>query len=119
MSESTKLPEIANSCYILDDEGNPIPCPDLIEWAKWFENSNNRQLKKDLVGKYWVSTVFLGLDHNFLEGEPILWETMIFSESEDQNKYEGYQERYITKKEAIEGHQKAIEMIKEDSKNEI
>lgn len=118
MTEITKLPEIrCPGRYILDVDGNPIPCDDLITWGKWLENPNNRQVKKDFVGKYWVSTVFLSLDHNFLEGEPILWETMIFSESEDETKYDGYQERYSTRQEAIEGHQRAIEMIEKDGKN--
>lgn len=55
-----------------------------------------------------VSTVFLGLDHNFGSGgPPILWETMIFNvETEDGYQF---QERYSTREEAIAGHAAAVE----------
>jgi hypothetical protein len=68
-----------NPCgrYILDDSGNPKPEPDLIKWGTWFEKGN-RIVKQDQIGDVWVSTVFLGLDHSFGGGPPILWETMTF-----------------------------------------
>ena len=50
-----------------------------------------------------VSTVFLGIDHSFGEGPPILWETMIFDGPHDQ-----FQERYTSKEEAIAGHERAM-----------
>lgn len=32
------------------------------------------------LGKFYISTVFLGIDHNFLgKGGPILFETMVFA----------------------------------------
>ena len=69
-----------NPCghYILDADGNPRPEPDVIKWATWFEKGN-RIVKQDQIGEVWVSTVFLGLDHDFTgKGPPILWETMTF-----------------------------------------
>jgi hypothetical protein len=49
-------------------------------WARWFAGAA-RIVKQEQVGESWVSTVFLGLDHNFSgEGPPILWETMVFGE---------------------------------------
>lgn len=64
--------------YMLNDQGEPIVAPDLITWAVWFECAN-RVVDRTYMGNAEVSTVFLGLDHNFSgEGEPILWETMIF-----------------------------------------
>lgn len=64
--------------YILDKRGEPIPEPDLFRWGRWFEYQN-RIVKQENVGRSSVSTVFLGLDHNFCdEGPPILWETMVF-----------------------------------------
>lgn len=35
------------------------------------------------AGACWVSTVFLGLDHNFGSGEPLLFETMAFLLDDD------------------------------------
>lgn len=64
------------------------------------------------VGKYWVSTVWLGIDHSFLEGPPIIFETMVFevkiSDGPQTLGSELYCDRYSTEQEAIEGHNKAI-----------
>jgi hypothetical protein len=72
--------------YILDKNGEPKPAKDLMEWAGWFSNdSNNRIVKKDKINNLEVSTIFLGLDHNFSsrhDAVPILWETMIFNDNE-------------------------------------
>ena len=53
-----------------------------------------------------ISTVFLGLDHAFGSGPPILWETMIFGGLLDE-----FQERYATKAEALAGHQQARRQV--------
>ena len=64
--------------YKLDARGEPIPEPDLRKWAEWCETAD-RRVAKDYIGSAEVSTVFLGLDHNFSDrGNPILWETMVF-----------------------------------------
>jgi hypothetical protein len=93
--------------YILDEHGQPVPEPDTLRWAKWFETAN-RVVRQDRVEDIVVSTVFLGLDHNWYEGahEPILWEAMIFGGVEDQ-----YQRRYSSLKDAEEGHIQALMMI--------
>ena len=87
--------------YILVD-GNPVAEPDLITWGKWMQ-TGDRIVKKDKVGEARVSTVFLGLDHRFGKGPPLLYETMIFGGPMD-----GYQEQYATVEEAREGHDEAL-----------
>ena len=68
--------------YVLIGQ-TPIPCTDLLEWARWFE-SGDRHVGTTVVGDWDVSTVFLGHDHNFSrmlgdsESPPILFETMVF-----------------------------------------
>ena len=48
------------------------------EWSVWFSTAD-RHVAKTQVGEYWVSTVFMGLDHNFSgRGAPVLFETMTF-----------------------------------------
>lgn len=48
-----------------------------------------------------VSTVFLGLDHNFrAAGPPILWETLVFGGVLD-----GEMRRYASREAALLGHQ--------------
>ena len=65
--------------YILNNKGEAVPEPDLITWARWFEDSwPTRSVAHEEVGGYTVSTVFLALDHQFGDGPPLLWETMVF-----------------------------------------
>jgi len=94
--------------YILDANGNPVVCTDLIEWATWYETAEFRRLAFDQVGEVKISTVFLGLDHNFaMTGPPILWETMIFGGPFDRELY-----RYTTRDLALIGHAEALLMVK-------
>lgn len=46
-----------------------------------------------------ISTVWLGIDHSFGFGKPLIFETMIFGGPADQ-----YQDRYSTLAEAEAGH---------------
>lgn len=93
--------------YILDNNNNPVAKP-VLEAAQWLDdNDHRRTLKRDEIGDILVSTVFLGLDHAWLnEQTPVLWETMIFGGEHDQ-----YQERYTSHKDALEGHEKALTLI--------
>lgn len=83
-------------------------------FRKGFSYENRFDLKTK-VEKYTVSTVDLGINHQFEENLPPLWyETMIFNwEDENDNFFEDYQERYTTEEQAIEGHKKAIKYVKE------
>lgn len=65
--------------YLIDENKNLIPC-DLITWAKQFDDTDNRRVKNETINGYRVSTVFLGIDHSFEEGELHLFETMVFDE---------------------------------------
>lgn len=93
-----------NGQYILNGK-TPVECNDLMEWARQMEGKN-RVVDQFQFGDVKVSTVFLGLDHSFGDGEPLLFETMIFGGEHDQ-----YQDRYSTWDEAVEGHKKACELI--------
>ena len=64
--------------YILDASGRPVVEPDFLKWAAFFEDAKNRVVAQHMVGSVKVSTVFLGLDHQYGDGPPILWETMVF-----------------------------------------
>lgn len=90
--------------YILNGH-TPLIEPDTIKWAQWFEKAN-RIIKSDIVLGSHISTVFLGLDHSFMGGPPMLFETMIFGGEQDS-----YQERYSTWDEAEKGHQEALELV--------
>ena len=97
--------------YILDENNKPIKST-VIEASQWQKiNLDKKAVKQEYIDDVFVSTVFLGLDHSFPWNEdktPVLWETMIFGGEHDQN----YQERYSSYEEALEGHQKAVELVK-------
>jgi hypothetical protein len=79
---------------------------DLMRWAEWFETAD-RHVKLTEQGDVRVSTVFLGLDHNFSDrGPPILFETMAFVGDDSVG-----QERYATWAEAEEGHARWVAQV--------
>jgi hypothetical protein len=82
---------VTNFHYILDEHGEPKAEPDMLAWARWFQASfMARVVKQDLLSDgSVVSTVFLGLDHQFGSGPPILWETYHFSKLPDGNVLHG------------------------------
>ena len=92
--------------YILEGK-EPKPVDDASEWGRWFEKADRHVAKTELRNRVIVSTVFLGLDHSFGGGIPILFETMIFG-----GKHNHYQERYATWEEAEAGHLRAIKLVK-------
>ena len=92
--------------YILDEQGKPVQETDILRWAEWMEQTE-RHVAEDYIGSIRISTVFLGLDHSFIGGTPVLYETMIFGAQ-----YDGYQRRYHTRDEALRGHSEALLLAK-------
>lgn len=88
--------------YVLDTTGRPVEVEcknteELFKWAVAFEKNDHR-VAWDEIGGVQVSTVFLGIDHNFFrEGPPILFETMIFGDPNNEE----FQRRYRTRAEAV------------------
>ena len=75
-----------------------------MEWASWFEDFNNRRVALWEFGPLRVSTVFLGLDHNFFRsGPPLVFETMAFLGGAEL-----LQTRCATWMEAEEQHREAL-----------
>jgi len=98
--------------YILDENNKPKKA-ELLEWANWNGQVDVRKVKFDSIengtGKINISTVFLGLDHNFDDnGPPLVFETMIFGGIHDQ-----YQDRYSTFEEALAGHETALKLAQD------
>lgn len=102
------------STYILNEAGEPVRINNPVEWGKWYERSSvpqvpgSRIVAQQNVGGLFVSTVFLGIDHNFGgKGGPVLWETMVFRGTEVV-----HQDRYTTRQDAEAGHQAALELAR-------
>lgn len=94
-----------NGRFVLNERGDAVAEPDLMKWGAWMETAERHLALDKLPNGAKVSTVFLGLDHSFDEGVPILWETMIFGGQHDQEQW-----RYATRDEALKGHKKAVEL---------
>lgn len=82
---------------------------DLMEWAKWLESADCHVAKDESHGVR-VSTVFLGLDHSFGSGPPLLFETMVFG-----GKLDGEMDRYHTWQEAETGHEAMKKRVEESA----
>lgn len=109
-----------NTKYILKGK-KAVPVEDALEWGNWFETADKERVVKQqtLKSGMWISTVFLGLDHNFGGGKPLLFETMVF-DTNDKKKYkigdnehesigeEMETNRYSTWEEAEAGHKKLV-----------
>jgi hypothetical protein len=108
--EIAKLEErvVKTRKYLLNSAGEPVLEPDLLTWARAFEELD-RRVKAEQVGEFWVSTVFLGVDYNHDENDqPILWETMVFIkgkhdcfESIDMDRCSGGREQALAMHEAM------------------
>ncbi len=116
--------------YILDGSGNIVPCDDVMKWSYWYEKSD-RKIDSSVVEDCSISTVFLGLDHNYSgNGDPVLFETMVFvndkkikrrgkaKEKRDLLfKVDNYTRRYCSSKEALKGHREVeAYLVKEYAK---
>ncbi len=93
--------------------GQSVQPVSLGEWATSMEHEN-RRVRLTRIGPFEVSTVFLGLDHNFSGvGPPVIFETMTFlrgveSGEEIDNEQDG---RSCTWTEAEAMHQRAVDWI--------
>lgn len=94
--------------YYYDRKGRPV---EMMEWARLFEASPDgyRFVGKTTIGPYLVSTVWIGLDMNFGDGPPLIFETMIFGPGE----LGGYQWRWPTEEAALAGHDQAVAAVME------
>ena len=85
----------------------PVPCDDLMTWAMAFEGTD-RRVGWDVVDDVTISTVFLGLDHNYRDyGPPILFETMTFIGDTPESLW-----RYSTWDKAAAGHKAAVDAVR-------
>ena len=97
--------------YILE---NKIPKRvSLRKWAEWF-SENDRIVKQEHIGDIFISTVFLGLDHNHWGGNPHLFETMVF----DENDNDIYCTRCSSWDEAEKMHEDAIQWVNDGCKDD-
>ena len=80
------------------------------KWVKVFENNNSYMViqQTEVSHEIRISTVFLGINHNFRGTTPILFETMIFG-----GEYDRHMWRYTNIKKARAGHRRALALVME------
>lgn len=90
----------------------PEACSDIYRWAKWYENSDRHVADTEVEEMIRVSTVFLGIDHNWsLNGDPVLFETMCFA-LRDFGADDLPCNRYCTWDEALKGHHEIVQQCR-------
>ena len=98
------LPWIDTDHYGMDGEHITF-----CRWGRLFEDgypNGNRIIGKTSIGNRWlVSTVWLGLDHSFGHGPPLIFETMVFRPGK-WSEHECI--RHATLKEAQEAHEATV-----------
>jgi len=112
---NTRHPEI-----YFDREGRPLTTD---QWIAKFEDAqargeDYRRVAEDTVGPYWVSTVWLGINHNYgPHGPPLIFQTMIFPWDEATKRPKKMSElcmwRYATEGEASYAHKRIVEHLRE------
>lgn len=92
--------------YILD--GTTVrSCDDLLTWARWYETAERRVERTTVADGIEVSTVFLGMNYQYGDGPPLLFETMIFGGPMDED-----QARWSTWAAAEQGHAAMVERVR-------
>lgn len=89
-----------------DRDGTPMSMAD---WALKFENWEYKRVGRYKNAFVIVSTVWLGLDHRFGPGKPLIFESMAFLRGPGEDLGDELdQKRYSTIEEARIGHEKMV-----------
>lgn len=89
--------------YVLNEDHTTRRTDNIMDWGR-----RDRRVALDkLDGDVEVSTVFLGIDHAWGGGEPILFESMVFG-----GPHSDWQDRYHTWAEAEAGHRRIVENLR-------
>lgn len=87
-----------------DKEGRQIT---LRQWGKLHAVKEYIRVAENTIGPYWVSTVWIGLDHGF-GAVPLIFESMVFKGTESDLDCV----RYSTLEQALEGHAEMVSEVR-------
>lgn len=98
-------------------EGEQVP---IEEWLVLFEDDLYRRVALDSVHdgagrEHSVSTVLLGADHQFGEGPPLIFETMVFCGHGSECDLSNEMARYSTEEQAREGHEATVALVRREA----
>lgn len=87
-----------------DRDGNRITQR---EWASHLDDMKYKRVAETtLPDGRWISTVWLGLDHNFMDGPPLIFETMVFPNKTKLLEID--MKRYASLEDARLGHELTV-----------
>jgi hypothetical protein len=92
-----------------DKQGNRLARGQYLELLETI-GPDYKQVAVTEIGDVLISTVWLGMDHGYGDGEPMIFETMQFGGECDSD-----MERYSSLEEAQAGHDAWVRRIQEDS----
>jgi hypothetical protein len=101
--------------WILNEKGEPVPCPDVKVWGPWYEatcgpdSDGVRRVARDEIDGTVVSTVFTALDANWGDGPPVLWETAAWGPLGSIGKW---WRRHTSRADAEEWHRQVVAQVK-------
>ncbi len=97
--------------YTWDKERDEVKLTSRGQWVQDGEDPDARRVALDTICGSQISTVFLGLNCQFGDGPPLLFETMVFF---NKGSLGEYCERYSTPAEAREGHKRACALVHQE-----
>jgi hypothetical protein len=101
--------------YRLDEENNVVPST----MEEWVMKLNWKRVDSTILfsifhGSIHISTIFMGLDHGWFEGPPIVFYTMVFGGTTN-----GEQWRCSTWKQAERMHKEAVKEAREANRAKL
>lgn len=83
----------------------------LESWAALHSGMSYKRVNETQIGPYWVSTVWLGINHGFGSGPPLIFETMVFANTDETLGPDLECRRYSTEAEARAGHDETVLLV--------
>jgi len=85
-----------------------------------YQDDGYKIVQQDTVSGFFVSTVWLGIDHRIGNGPPLIFETMVFDQRDDAESWSDvYCERYTTEDAARAGHDQALAWVRDKLAQEV
>jgi hypothetical protein len=100
-------PKRDSTVRYFDRQGRRITAAECV--PLWADHAQRRVAVTDVSADVRVSTVWLGLDHSWDDGPPLIFETLVFGGPLD-----GEMERYSTEAQAIAGHAAMVERCEQN-----
>jgi hypothetical protein len=102
------IPDVPQHPRLFDRTGKPIDS--FLKWAELISQDTEQRVARTTIGPYQVSTVWMGIDHNyFCPGPPLIFETAIFTADRSMP----YCQRHATLESAQEGHNGAVRVAEQ------